>query len=372
MRREIKMSGYDAFVCLADRCPFTCCQQWKISVDPDTKARWLREGRAAALCRKDGADVIRLDGGMQCPYLNEEKLCRLVLSQGEDAIPETCRVFPRQVHRFADRTEYALVTCCPEVVDGLAEAAFVREPEEVSAGSGTAGRNGCEVVRDWMIERMQEGRYSAEKTGKVLFYVLLALRDQPEERLAEGLRDCLASEAELAEAIDGVPVSEADSFAEINELFLDVTENYRREGLYRAQLEPLMELAESWEKAGADAALLREWSGEFRRELEPWEDRFRKVLACEFFADLLLPETGIREMLLMTQWIFMEYALLRHGLFLMRQRKGDPLAWDEIRDWIVVLARMTGYDLADIEEYLENSFDSPVWEWGYLALLLPE
>ena len=37
---------------------------------------------------------------------------------------------------------------------------------------------------------------------------------------------------------------------------------------------------------------------------------------------------------------------------------------------IVVLTRMTGYEEEDILEYLENSFQSPIWEWGYFALLL--
>ena len=30
---------------------------------------------------------------------------------------------------------------------------------------------------------------------------------------------------------------------------------------------------------------------------------------------------------------------------------------------------MTGYEEADIYEYLENSFEELIWEWGYLALI---
>jgi lysine-N-methylase len=31
---------------------------------------------------------------------------------------------------------------------------------------------------------------------------------------------------------------------------------------------------------------------------------------------------------------------------------------------------MTGYEDADIREYLENSFASPIWDWGYFALVV--
>jgi len=31
---------------------------------------------------------------------------------------------------------------------------------------------------------------------------------------------------------------------------------------------------------------------------------------------------------------------------------------------------MTGYNEEDIFEYLENSFEDPLWDWGYFALIL--
>ena len=49
---------------------------------------------------------------------------------------------------------------------------------------------------------------------------------------------------------------------------------------------------------------------------------------------------------------------------------GRKISYESFRDAIVVLTRMTGYEEEDILEYLENSFQSPIWEWGYFALLL--
>jgi lysine-N-methylase len=45
------------------------------------------------------------------------------------------------------------------------------------------------------------------------------------------------------------------------------------------------------------------------------------------------------------------------------------MTYDKIRDIIVVMARVTGYDDTGIMDYLQRRFKSPVWDWGYFALL---
>ena len=44
--------------------------------------------------------------------------------------------------------------------------------------------------------------------------------------------------------------------------------------------------------------------------------------------------------------------------------------YESIRQHMVILSRMTGYENDDIYEYLENSFESPIWDWGYFALIV--
>ena len=34
-----------------------------------------------------------------------------------------------------------------------------------------------------------------------------------------------------------------------------------------------------------------------------------------------------------------------------------------MRDYMVVVSRMTGYEEDDIYEYLENSFEHIIWDW---------
>ena len=41
-RKKIRPDYYDEFSCIADQCPITCCQEWKIAVDADTNRRWKK------------------------------------------------------------------------------------------------------------------------------------------------------------------------------------------------------------------------------------------------------------------------------------------------------------------------------------------
>ena len=63
---------YSKFTCIADRCPITCCQEWKIGVDADTNRKWKKlqapetvpeqkKNLSAYTIKKDGQRVIGLD-----------------------------------------------------------------------------------------------------------------------------------------------------------------------------------------------------------------------------------------------------------------------------------------------------------------------
>lgn len=79
---------------------------------------------------KDGGRVIELTEEHKCPFLNENKLCKLVTAYGENVLSETCAVFPREVHRFETHEEETLMPCCPAVIDLLWE----EEPQRIYAG----------------------------------------------------------------------------------------------------------------------------------------------------------------------------------------------------------------------------------------------
>lgn len=102
---------YSEFICTADNCPLTCCQEWKIYVDDITKEKWKTltppesaDGHKKNLNsfteKKEGQRVIRLTDDHRCPFLTKNLLCSLVLTYNADILSETCTTFPREYHDF--------------------------------------------------------------------------------------------------------------------------------------------------------------------------------------------------------------------------------------------------------------------------------
>lgn len=104
--------------------------------------------------------------------------------------------------------------------------------------------------------------------------------------------------------------------------------------------------------------------------------------ALQLYADSLKPEGNLEEMVVQVQWIAMEYAAIRHVVFLhwlLSRGAGicceegtsckEEIFYEDVRDYIVVISRMTGYEEDDIYEYLQNSFEEMIWDWGYFALI---
>ena len=103
------------------------------------------------------------------------------------------------------------------------------------------------------------------------------------------------------------------------------------------------------------------------------------------FSDLILPENfetepeeadNLEHMVLQMQWIAIAYAAIRQSLFLKWSLDADgipaeeALDYETVREYMVVISRMTGYEDEDIREYLENSFAELIWDWGYFALII--
>lgn len=40
---EKRMTGYNEFKCIADKCKLTCCSGWDINIDNNTYGKWNKE-----------------------------------------------------------------------------------------------------------------------------------------------------------------------------------------------------------------------------------------------------------------------------------------------------------------------------------------
>lgn len=368
-----KPEYYDKFTCIANDCSLTCCQEWKIYVDDDTLNKWkilsLPEAPEKTLdCYVNSADeqsVITLNQKHKCPFLNQQKLCKLVIAQGDEVLSKTCQTFPRQIHSFPNVTEYSLVACCPAVVD------YFYQDEPISfINEEISPQTSLFFLRHQMMKLVWNRDFSLSKNLSMLFYLLLEIYHQG-DLTTEALCDFTHNGAlhDLSDAINQIPVPQKDSIAECNELFLDLAENYRKEGLYVSYLEPIAKLAEEISVNYEDTALLDLYK-QFDLALASYETLLRNYMAAELFTSVLLPDSDLEHMVVAFQWIGMEYAVLRQALFLRWYLDGKSLSYKTLRSYLCVIARMTGYDEADYYEYLENSFESLIWDWGYFALII--
>lgn len=388
MSHWIKTKDYDRFRCIADACHFTCCQEWRIGVDEKTFQKWKglklpissQEGKnqtELTLCncvqKDESGQMIQLGEDKKCPFLNKKKLCEIVINLGEDHLSETCTLFPRQINTFEDRTEYALDPGCPAVVDLLNQELELMN--SITDWSDIQKRSGQEayllyLVREMMFTLLKEESYSLTERMMVIFYALLELLEEP---LSEQKIKDYTSPKKLQpviQAIRKMKFNIIDSFYERNELFLDVVENYRKQKLYVEYLEEIAVLAEEIEAIYSEEDILEKVQA-FKKEWAEYKPLLKNYLMTEVFANGLMPEMTLENMVTAFEWITLEYSVLQQAVFLKWLKEGEQkITYENVRTYVTVISRVTGYDQSDIEEYLGNSFESMIWEWGYLALIV--
>ena len=167
-RKKICPDYYDEFSCIADQCPITCCQEWKIAVDADTNRRWKKVlppdtmpgcAKSQSLDQVSG-DSKKLWEKSQHLYLYERwnpgypagRGASMSIScqrqtvpsgfgvWGDSILSETCTTFPREVHRFADHEEDTLMPGCPAVID-LWRHKEITFPSVVHSNAGISSEN---------------------------------------------------------------------------------------------------------------------------------------------------------------------------------------------------------------------------------------
>ncbi|MBR1806905.1 MAG: flagellin lysine-N-methylase [Selenomonadaceae bacterium] len=111
------------FVCDGSKCDAHCCgNNWNIFVDEGTHARYSQvkpkfdaEEILSHMNFNDerGEYLVTLDEHGCCPFLTDEKLCRLQLDYGESFLSKTCATYPRRTFDFGQFFERSLTLSCP-------------------------------------------------------------------------------------------------------------------------------------------------------------------------------------------------------------------------------------------------------------------
>lgn len=381
---------YDKFQCTASACPMTCCMQWRIAVDDETLFHWQEDWKKHVKEVEEG-HVIRLNKDGMCPFLNEEKLCKIVLKAGEQAISHTCQTFPREEHKYNSRIERCLTPGCPAVLDLMwqQDDFHIRErdiqdnkiEEKKIDGQEIRGQKVketspneeiCEInpvlfeIRDWFLEIVNNKQLPLNTALEICFLIAVDLYEFEQKGILEKEFLHYKSITDLQKIREAIGVNDQmteDRLEEYNLLFLDISEIYRKQNIYADFLLPLAKEAED-----LDCKKIEYWS-EFEPKLAPWKEHLRKLFAEEISSAVITPGTEqVLDMIVKLEWMAMEYAVLLQVLFL--QGNNGEITYEKLRESVCVIFRMMGYADDDIWEYMENCFDRVIWPWEYYALLV--
>lgn len=109
---------YNDFSCIADKCKHSCCIGWEIDIDDASLERFYKtDGKIGEklkenITTRDGVSYFKLCEDERCPFLDDNNLCELILSSGEDILCDICRDHPRFRNFFDSRVEMGLGLCC--------------------------------------------------------------------------------------------------------------------------------------------------------------------------------------------------------------------------------------------------------------------
>ena len=124
--RITKTSNFDKFICIADKCPCSCCKGWQIVIDDEKLSEYVQlsePDKTSSL----GTIAPRLYNGIdwdegcfkqfdgRCAMLGDDEFCDLQREAGEEMLCQTCRQYPRHMEEFKDVREWSLSLSCPEV-----------------------------------------------------------------------------------------------------------------------------------------------------------------------------------------------------------------------------------------------------------------
>ncbi len=113
-------SYFKKFVCIADKCPDTCCAGWDVVIDSESLEKYkhltgayAEKIRSLITTDSDG-DSIFISQNKKCPFLLESGFCEMYTELGHENLCHTCRFFPRFINSFGARIETGISLSCPE------------------------------------------------------------------------------------------------------------------------------------------------------------------------------------------------------------------------------------------------------------------
>lgn len=191
-------SFFADFRCTASDCKDNCCRAgWDIEIDQSTYDYYktLGNGMCGHITDEDGEHYIKQQGG-QCPFLDENGLCSVVLGYGEEHISEICTQHPRFYQWFGSYKEAGTGLCCEESArqwltckDGITFSdSFTDEPDDdLDFDPGLL--SAVLAARKTLINLLQSSELTLEQKLKALLIFGLNTQDFTDDDAAQGFSE---------------------------------------------------------------------------------------------------------------------------------------------------------------------------------------
>lgn len=368
----LKISNYDKFKCTADKCKFTCCEGWDISVDDNTYDNWKNDKsnnilNNVKIKRYEGKDeyFINKKTNEVCPLLDSHGLCNIVKDHGENYLSLTCQMFPRIENIFEDRRELSLSCSCPEVLELIGSE--TGKINMTSESHNNLESNALEIkVRETIINIMQQENFLLENKLIISFQMLSTILEKEnlgEHALLKELEKYENSNyvKELIDMYKGIKINTNDSVEEVNNLFLDIIENYKEVSIFNILLKDIANFAEN----AKIKKLSSKWN-DYKSLFEQYSDFVENCIISKIFSNCISDD--IEEMIISFQMIILEYLLLRYSLFL-KYCMENKIDEEDIKNYTVAFSRIIGNNTDAMIEFIRDGFGDDILEIGYLCFI---
>lgn len=379
MSKEIsifKVLNYDKFKCIADKCKFTCCKGWDINIDTNTYNKWTKVNNDSEYllsnvklktCENKDMYFINKENHEACPFLDKQGLCYVVKRHGEEYLSSTCHMFPRIENVFDNRKEFSLSCSCPEVVEIISN---MNGKINIYLEDSTNFENyPLELkIREVLINIIQQENLGLQYKLIIGFEMLLSIL----ENESFSREDILLEEIEkykdrnyiqnLVSTYKEIRLNIDDSIEEINNLFLDIIENYKEVSMFDNLLSNISSFAEESEIESLSA----KWNS-YKESFNKYNDLIENCIVSKVLSNCV--SNDIEDMIISYQMIVLDYLLVRYALFLKYCMNEEKLNIEDIKDYIVAFSRIIGNNTEAVKEFLEDGFGDVILEIGYLCFI---
>ena len=367
-----KILNYDKFKCIADKCEFTCCKGWEINIDNSTYNKWKNENLDYLLEKVEAKDkkevyFLNKENHDDCPFLDKQGLCDIVQNHGEEYLSLTCHTFPRIENVFDDRRELSLSCSCKEVVEiisnlnkkiNLSLENYIRINDDLSELR----------IREALIYIMQQENISLEYKLIICFEMLLSILENESFNKKEDLLEEIEKYRDrnyiqnIILTYKNIELDIYDSIEEVNNLFLDIIENYKEIPMFNDILSDISSFAEEFEIEDIEI----KWNS-YKEEFNRYNDLIENIIVSKIISNCV--NDDIEEMIVSFELIILDYLLVRHATFLKYYIDEEKLYIKDIKNYIVAFSRIIQNNSDAVKEFLKDGFDDVILELGYLCFI---